>query len=76
MVESELEGCVYKILRRRRDGGGRTVQGKWHVIFKERPEEKVCVAYTCAVGRGRLPTGLRLGLWSFMDKWTLGLVLD
>lgn len=75
-MESEPEGCVHKILRRQQDGGGGTVQGKWRVIFKERPEEKVSVAYARAVGRRRLPPGLRLGLWSPMGKWTLGVVLD
>ena len=75
MVESELEGWICKILRRQQDRGRRTVQGKCRVKFKERPEEKVSVAYACAVGRRRLPTGWRLGFWSCMGKWTLGVVL-
>lgn len=49
MVESKLKGYVYKILRRQQDGGGKTVRGKWHAKVKERPEEKVGVAYAGAV---------------------------
>lgn len=67
IVQVELEGCVCNVLRRQQDREGRNIQGKWYVMFKERPKERMSEAYACESEERKI-TGLRLVLQSHVDK--------